>query len=58
VSVDASAVDRALAAGPISVRETMAGKSMIFEGVDRALLADLGEIVTPGLADLFVARMS
>jgi ABC-2 type transport system ATP-binding protein len=30
---------------------------MLFDGVDRAHLAPLGDVRTPGVADLFVALM-
>ena len=37
----------------------MFGKSVFtFEGVSRDQLAGLGEVRTPGLADLFVAKLS
>ncbi len=44
-----------LPAKPISTRRSLGGTEHIFDGVDRALLADLGELSTPNLAELFVA---
>jgi ABC-2 type transport system ATP-binding protein len=41
--------------GPIHERRLFGRSLMIFDGVDRARLAPLGEVRTPGLADLFVA---
>ncbi|WP_293457105.1 ABC transporter ATP-binding protein [Phenylobacterium sp.] len=42
---------------PIHERQVFGRSLMIFDGVDRARLAPLGEVRTPGLADLFVAVM-
>ncbi len=43
--------------GPIFEREIFGKKAMLFEGVDREQLADLGELHTPSIADLFVAKI-
>lgn len=43
--------------GPIHERHLFGRSLQIFEGVDRARLAGLGELRTPGLADVFVAKM-
>jgi len=43
---------------PIYERQGLGRSSLLFEGVDRQQLAALGEVRTPGLADLFVAVMS
>lgn len=43
---------------PIHERQLFGRSLQIFEGVDRARLAGLGDLRTPGLADVFVAKMS
>jgi len=48
---------RARALQPISEREVFARVVMIFEGRPAAHLAPLGELRTPSIADLFVAKM-
>ncbi|MBL4679478.1 MAG: ABC transporter ATP-binding protein [Pseudomonadales bacterium] len=57
VLVEPSQVSEAEALGPLSTREMLGRKSMIFEGVDEAKLAPLGELHIPSVADLFVAKM-
>ncbi|MFT7685627.1 MAG: ABC-2 type transport system ATP-binding protein [Candidatus Azotimanducaceae bacterium] len=57
VVVEASKVAEAEALGPISTREMLGRKSMIFENVAREVLAPLGELHVPSVADLFVAKM-
>jgi ABC-2 type transport system ATP-binding protein len=58
VLVDAGKQDAARALQPIDERALPFGKTvMLFDGVPRTQLADLGETRTPGLADLFVATM-
>jgi len=57
VLVEPSQLSQAEALGPLSTREILGRKSMIFEGVDEALLAPLGELHVPSVADLFVAKM-
>lgn len=42
---------------PIHTRSVLGGKAMIFQDADRDFLRSLGEIKTPSLADLFVAKM-
>lgn len=44
--------------GPIHERQLFGRSILIFEGADRERLAALGEVRTPGLADVFVARMA
>jgi ABC-2 type transport system ATP-binding protein len=44
--------------GPIHERQLFGRSILIFEGVDRERLAPLGEVRTPGLADVFVAKMT
>ena len=49
--------DKARGLGPIAEHE-MFGKSVfLFEGVDRKNLSELGELRTPSVADLFVAKV-
>jgi len=45
----------ARALGPVDERAAIGRTLMIFDGVDAARLADLGEVKTPGVADVFVA---
>ena len=47
----------ARALGPLHERQVFGRPIMLFDGADRARLAELGEVRTPGLADLFVAVM-
>ena len=47
----------ARALGPISERPGMGRTALLFDGAERGHLAALGEVRTPGLADLFVALM-
>ena len=49
--------EAALALGPQHERSLFGKTAMLFDGIDRLRLAELGEIRTPGLADLFVAMM-
>ena len=41
----------------IGERTILGGKAMIYEGVDRASLEKLGEVRTPTISDLFVAKI-
>ena len=43
--------------GPIFERDVFGKKAMTFEGVDRGTLDGLGEVHTPSVADLFVAKI-
>jgi len=43
--------------GPIHERQVFGRSLMLFDGVDRAHLSPLGDVRTPGVADLFVALM-
>ena len=45
----------ARALGPMRERQVLGRTLLLFERADRASLAELGEVRTPGLADLFVA---
>lgn len=55
--VAADQLAQAQALGPIHQRSMLGGECLIFEGVARERLAPLGELKTPGLADLFVAKL-
>ncbi len=48
----------ALALHPISRREVMGRHVYLYEGADAAALSALGEVRTPSVADLFVAKLS
>ena len=48
---------RARALGPFYEREIFGRVAMFFEGRDPAALAGLGDVRTPSIADLFVAKM-
>ncbi|MBO6563960.1 MAG: ABC transporter ATP-binding protein [Pseudomonadales bacterium] len=45
------------ALSPVHSRDILGQKAMIFENVPRGELAELGELHTPSVADLFVAKM-
>jgi len=57
VLVDADRVVQADALQPIYVRELLGKKSYTFESVPREQLEFLGELHTPSVADLFVAKL-
>lgn len=57
VMVPAEHVERARALDPIDERQVFGKTVFLFDGVPRAQLHALGEIRTPGIADLFVASM-
>ncbi len=52
-----TAVPAAQALGPISERAILGGKALIFEDSDIDQLISLGELHTPSISDLFVAKM-
>ncbi|HVS31034.1 MAG TPA: ABC transporter ATP-binding protein [Thermoanaerobaculia bacterium] len=56
--VDPEQLAAARALGPIRERPVFGRSILLFDGVDRQQLAALGEVRTPGIADLFVAVMS
>ncbi|PCJ24767.1 MAG: multidrug ABC transporter ATP-binding protein [SAR86 cluster bacterium] len=58
VLVDADMVQQADELKPIHIRTLLGKKSYTFEAVDKAQLQELGELYTPSVADLFVAKMS
>ncbi|HEY5106658.1 MAG TPA: ABC transporter ATP-binding protein [Caulobacteraceae bacterium] len=47
----------ARALGPINERQVFGRSILLFDSVDRSQLAPLGEVRSPGIADLFVAVM-
>jgi ABC-2 type transport system ATP-binding protein len=49
---------RARALGPLREREVLGRTFMLFDGVRRSELADLGEVRTPSLADLFITLVT
>jgi ABC-2 type transport system ATP-binding protein len=55
VNPDQAAVARSL--GPLNERQLFGRSIFLFDSVDRAKLAGLGEVRTPSIADLFVAVM-
>jgi ABC-2 type transport system ATP-binding protein len=57
VAVRGDALAKAKALKPVYERQVFDRGYLIFDGVDRAQLAKLGEVRTPSLADLFVALM-
>jgi len=58
VSVHPDKIAAARALNPIHERQGIGRSVLLFEGVDRQQLAALGDVRTPGVADLFVAIMS
>ena len=57
VLVDADKVGQADALQPLYVRELLGKKSYTFESVPKEQLKTLGELHTPSVADLFVAKL-
>ena len=49
--------DRARGLRPLYERDVFGKKVMTFEGIDRSKLEGLGEIHTPSVVDLFVAKV-
>jgi ABC-2 type transport system ATP-binding protein len=58
VSVHPDKIAAARALNPIHERQGIGRSVLLFEGVDQQQLAALGDVRTPGVADLFVAIMS
>ena len=48
----------ALALKPVSRRDVIGRPVYLYDGADPAKLANLGEVRTPTVADLFVAKVS
>jgi ABC-2 type transport system ATP-binding protein len=57
VMVHPEKVPAARALKPMHERQVFGGSILLFDGVDRQKLAQLGEVRTPSIADLFVAVM-
>ncbi len=57
VMVSAANTDVAQKLKPIDERQVFGKSVMLFDGVPRAVLEPLGDVRTPGIADLFVATM-
>jgi ABC-2 type transport system ATP-binding protein len=57
VMVNPADVNAAKALRPIHERQVFGRSILLFDGVDRQRLAALGEVRTPGIADLFLAVM-
>src|SRR5271166_6501003 len=58
VVVNAAELEAARALGPFFERRTLGKTILYFEAPDRANLERLGEILTPSISDLFVAKLS
>jgi ABC-2 type transport system ATP-binding protein len=58
VMVTADRVEEARALKPLHERQVFGRSILLFEGQDRSRLEALGEVRTPGIADVFVAVMS
>ena len=52
------AATRAAGIPHLGQRPLLGGKALIYEDVNRELLAPLGDLRTPALADLFVAKVA
>ena len=57
VLVNADKLEAARALKPLNENEVFGKKLLLFEGVDKQRLQALGEIHTPSVADLFVAKL-
>ncbi len=57
VLVNPDQTERARGLNPIGEREIFGKKLFLFEGVERGKLRQLGELHTPSVADLFVAKL-
>ena len=57
LEVGPEALEAAQALGPMKSRQLFGKHRILYDGVERAKLRELGEIRQPGLADLFVAMM-
>jgi ABC-2 type transport system ATP-binding protein len=57
VNVASDQIDAARALHPFYERQIFGRATMLFENQSRAVLAGLGELRTPGIADLFVAKV-
>jgi ABC-2 type transport system ATP-binding protein len=57
LAVRADNLEAARALGPINERQALGRTILLFDGGDRERLAELGEVRTPGIADLFLAMI-
>jgi ABC-2 type transport system ATP-binding protein len=57
VTVHPERLSEARALQPLSERQALGRSTLLFQGVDRRRLAELGDVHTPGIADLFVATV-
>ena len=57
IATSGAEADKARGLGPISEGQMFGKSVMLFEGVSREHLQGLGEIRTPSVADLFVAKV-
>jgi ABC-2 type transport system ATP-binding protein len=55
VTVNPDQLEAARALEPISERQLLARRVLLFDRADRQQLAQFGEVRTPGIADVFVA---
>ena len=58
LDADPAKLSAARALRPLHVREVFGHTLMLFENRSRASLAELGELRTPGVAELFVAKLT
>ena len=58
LSISSERLAEARALGPIYEHESIGRSFLYFENADRKRLSALGDVRTPGLADLFVAKLS
>jgi ABC-2 type transport system ATP-binding protein len=58
VAVTADRLDVARGARPFYERQTLGKRILYFEGADLRALAEFGEVMTPSVADLFVAKLT
>ena len=57
IAVSGDAADKARGLGPIAENQMFGKSVMLFEGVDREHLQGYGDLRTPSVADLFVAKV-
>jgi len=57
VMVGSAHVEACRALQPLDERQVFGKSIFLFDGIERARLAEMGEIRTPGVADIFVATM-
>ena len=57
VMVNPDKADAARALQPLYERQIFGKSIFLFDGIDKARLAELGELHKPSVADLFVATM-